>query len=290
MPYVATRGPYALQIEFDDDPPNPREDEDRFGTMVCWHRRYNLGDDNPHESPRDFLVSLVEDIPAGDIIGYVKKGSCGNVRLAYDRSAGGWELESYDGQFKKWYQECFVEGKLAGSEEIMADAIRACLPMRDLMELAEREYCISPLYLFDHSGLSISMSDFRDRWDSGQVGWVYVSHEQIKKEFGAVTPETIEKAETLLRGETERYDCYLSGQCYGFRFYKDGAETDSCWGFLGQLDEIQDDIEGYLPDDCKGITGGLYLYEPPVRDVDVSDFWTPPGEDEAQEDGEEQER
>lgn len=289
MPYVATRGAYALQIEYDDDAPNPREDMDNFGTMVCWHRRYNLGDNHTHERPRDFLASLVEDIPAKEIIDYAKKGCCENVRLAYDRSAGGWELESYDSYFKKWFHEYFIEGKLAGSEGDMADAIRDCLPIQDLIELAERRYWISPLYLYDHSGISISMSDFRD-WDSGQVGWVYVSKNKIKEEFGAVTPETMKKAETLLRGETECYDCYLTGECYGFRFYKDGIEEDSCWGFLGSLNEVQDDIECYLPEACKGITGELRLLEPPVRSVDVSDFWEPPDEDEAQEADQGQER
>ena len=40
---TATRGPYVLVIQPDDDPFNPRED-DNFGKMVCFHRRYHLGD------------------------------------------------------------------------------------------------------------------------------------------------------------------------------------------------------------------------------------------------------
>lgn len=285
MAYVATRGPYALQIEYDDFAPDPREDEDNFGTMACWHRRYSLGDKNPHESPRDLLVSLVQDIPDKEIIAYVKKGGSEDVRLNYDRSCREWLLESYDGHFKKWFKEYSVEGKLAGREaSYMADAIRECLPMDSLMELAGRNYCISPLYLLDHSGISISMSSFHDPWDSGQVGWVYVSHEKIKEEYGAVTDETVKMAETVLRGETERYDCYLTGQCYGFKFFQDGVEKESCWGFLGSLGEIEEDIEGYLPDECRGITDDLRPFEPPVHVFDVSDYWTPPEEDETQED------
>ena len=34
--------------------------------------------------------------------------------------------------------------------------------------------CIMPLYLLDHSGLAISIHDFKDPWDSGQVGYVYI--------------------------------------------------------------------------------------------------------------------
>jgi len=32
-----------IEIHLDEQPDNPREDS--FGTMVCWHRNYNLGDE-----------------------------------------------------------------------------------------------------------------------------------------------------------------------------------------------------------------------------------------------------
>ena len=39
-----------------------------------------------------------------------------------------------------------------------------------------------PLYLYEHSGITISLTDFKDRWDSGQVGWVYIDKETMDKE------------------------------------------------------------------------------------------------------------
>ena len=33
---------------------------------------------------------------------------------------------------------------------------------------------MEPLYMMDHSGLSLSTSDFHDRFDSGQIGWIYI--------------------------------------------------------------------------------------------------------------------
>lgn len=37
---------YTIRIESDDDPPDPREYNDfNVGTLLCWHRRANLGDD-----------------------------------------------------------------------------------------------------------------------------------------------------------------------------------------------------------------------------------------------------
>ena len=35
---TAIRGPYLLTVEHDDDPFNPRDD-DNFGKMICFHSR-----------------------------------------------------------------------------------------------------------------------------------------------------------------------------------------------------------------------------------------------------------
>jgi len=36
---------YNVRIEQDNDPMHPRKDHDNLGTMVCFHTRYNLGDE-----------------------------------------------------------------------------------------------------------------------------------------------------------------------------------------------------------------------------------------------------
>ena len=55
MPMVATMKPYTLFVVDDDMPLNPRTDYDNLGKMVCWHSRYNLGDEHDYDEPRDFL-------------------------------------------------------------------------------------------------------------------------------------------------------------------------------------------------------------------------------------------
>ena len=117
----------------------------------------------------------------------------------------------------------------------------------DLYTLAVERNIILPLNLYDHSMLSMSVSSFIRRsqhaeWDSGQVGWIYATPEDIEKEYGSLTPESYEKANALLKSEVECYDYYLSGQCYGFRLYENGEETDSCWGFLGSFSDMVKEI------------------------------------------------
>jgi flagellar basal body-associated protein FliL len=109
------------------------------------------------------------------------------------------------------------------------------------------------VYLYDHSGLTMNTKGFNCPWDSGQVGWIYASHEQVKAEYGAVTPENLKKAESILESEVKLYDYYLTNQCYGFQLFEGDVETDSCWGFYGEIRDVQDAVKEYLPDECQDI-------------------------------------
>lgn len=51
MIYAATNGPATLIVEQDTDPVDPRIDCEPFGHLVCWHRRYFLGDGHHYEGP-----------------------------------------------------------------------------------------------------------------------------------------------------------------------------------------------------------------------------------------------
>ncbi len=256
---VKTGGHYTLKIVHDEDAVNPREDYDNFGKIACWHKRYTLGDKHDYSDSDDLLRSLVRDsVPDKDVIAFVKDGKADGLKLEYDRSGREWELKSYDGFFKKWYTEWSSPPPLDPVDGYLADSIRENMASKDLLELAERSHIIAPLYLYDHSILSISMQSFLGRahhadWDSGIVGLVYASHADIAKEYGDASPENIEKARQLLNSETETYDYYLRGECYGFQLYKDGAEVDSCWGFLGSFSEAVESIREYIPEDAAAL-------------------------------------
>jgi len=93
-----------------------------------------------------------------------------------------------------------------------------------------------PLYLYDHSGITMSTSSFHDRWDSGQVGYIYLTRETILKEWGwkVLTKERRTFLENYMKGDVETYDQYLTGDVYGYIVEDENGETlDSCWGFYG---------------------------------------------------------
>ena len=132
---------------------------------------------------------------------------------------------------------------------------------------------IKKINLYDHSGITVSTSSdypYNDRWDSGCVGFIYVTKKTIFKECGGITEENWkERADQYLEGEMETYDQYLRGEVYGYtltkktikqekcshcgeviREYEDEEEVDSCWGLYGDcleengiIDNIGTDLQ-----------------------------------------------
>lgn len=97
------------------------------------------------------------------------------------------------------------------------------------------KYILLPLYLYDHSGVTMNTTGFSCPWDSGKVGIIFVSKEKVLKEFGwkKISKKRKEKVLDYLRAEVNTYDQYLRGEVYGFIKYKGDEEVDSCWGFYG---------------------------------------------------------
>ncbi len=264
MSLVALKQPYLLQVMYDTEPLNPREDYDNFGHMMCWHRRYNLGDENRFEDPNDFLKNLVKRTASEyAIIRHARFGKSDTIRLSYDKSAHGWSIESYDSYFKKWYREDFVEGRLEDNTRDVADCLIEAMSDSDLLKIASVENVILPLNLYDHSGLQMSADSLIGKaqhaeWDSRQVGWIYATAPEIRAEYGNVSAGNVEKARQRLLSEVQDYDYYLSGQCFGYRLYENGEETDSCWGFLGHLEDVLEEIAGeVLPESHRDMVGEL---------------------------------
>lgn len=71
--------------------------------------------------------------------------------------------------------------------------------------------CILPLFLLDHTNLSISTRPFMDPWDSWQVGYIYCTKEALEQHgYKSVVDDKV--IESLLEDEVQEYDKWLS--CY----------------------------------------------------------------------------
>jgi hypothetical protein len=112
----------------------------------------------------------------------------------------------------------------------------------------EKVAVILPLMIYDHSGITMYVGTSGDRWDSSFVGFIFISKEKARKEYGwkNITKARKQKLEEYLRGEVKTYDQYLTGDVYGFRITDTDTEeeVDSCWGYYG---------EDYCMEDATGI-------------------------------------
>ena len=107
---------------------------------------------------------------------------------------------------------------------------------------------ILPLYLYDHSGITMNTTGFSCNWDSGQVGFIYMTKKDAIENWGKkiLTSKVIEKAKQCLIGEVKVYDQFLQGDIFGFKVktIDTKEELDSCWGFYG--DEADNGIYEHI--------------------------------------------
>ena len=103
-----------------------------------------------------------------------------------------------------------------------------------------------PVYMYEHSGIVLSTGAFSCPFDSGQIGYIFVSNEDIIKEYGELD---IERATKVLEYEVEEYSQYLNGECYGYIIYQKNKDSqdylESCFGFIGS-DYIEGEVKSIL--------------------------------------------
>jgi hypothetical protein len=108
-----------------------------------------------------------------------------------------------------------------GGYQIEAENVDTGPALRRIEKLG---YVIQPLFLYDHSGITISTSPFSCRFDSGQVGWVYINRRKLKL--------STKQALDYIQGDVKAYDNYLRGECYRFEILDaEGEVVDSCGGY-----------------------------------------------------------
>lgn len=209
---------YIFNIIRDPEPQSPREVYSTFGTMTCWSKYHTLGDDQPHESKEDWI--------------------CAMVGMDDDQVA-----HAIDREYAKLRAGYSLPITRHREASLRLDAWKAVVSRCE--ERFYQKYVVLPLYLYDHSGITISTAPFSCPWDSGQVGFISVSKAKVREEFGIqrITAKVREKAEEILRGEVKDYDQYLQGEVWAFEI-KELPELPELLDRLGvsELTE-EDDIQ-----------------------------------------------
>jgi len=167
---------YRLKIERDDSNDLSPREWDNLGTMACFHRRYNLGDNH------DLSIEEVKAINDSD------------------------------------------------------------------------KYISLPLFLYDHSGITMNTVGFHCPWDSGQVGIIFISKEDIRREYNVkrISKKLKARVSKYLEGEVSTYDQYLTGDVWYYSIEEKTVYTSEEGDTLDQWDVI---------DSCGGFFGEEYAKE-----------------------------
>ena len=122
--------------------------------------------------------------------------------------------------------------------------------MHELLNLeSDKNHISLPIYLYDHSGITINTTGFACRWDSGQVGVIYCTKADAIREFGnkVCTAKVRDKALKVLKAEIEELDQYIQGDVYGYQVFDPSGEVvDSCWGYYGDADYCLKEGESFV--------------------------------------------
>jgi hypothetical protein len=213
---------YLIHIKYDDEPINPRTEWDNFATITCWHSRCNLGDKNiSRDKVEDWLESLAaEALPNGE----------DQLRARLDKI---WEDT----------RDPLVPQHRDLDDFNAHDRRYQSLKHKLIERLIFRAYPVfQPLYLYEHSGMTISTGPFGDPWDSGHVGVITISREKLLKEYGRkhITKKLLKTARSIVEAEVSEYDDVMTRNVYGYVIDCPEDENgnraeheDSSWGFVG---------------------------------------------------------
>jgi hypothetical protein len=224
----------TIEIHQDADPESPRE-WGNSSNMVCFHKRYNLGD-----KQKGILETAQKNVGGGDPAEYLREHLCDYAE------ENEWDLKNMP-ERNGWDLIEFYLRVAKGAEVIL------------------------PLYLYDHSGITMNTTGFSCPWDSGRVGVIYITRDAILSDYAVkdISDELRCKVAEDLKAEVAAYDQYLTGDVYGY-VIKDGEGEDldvdlnrvstSCWGFYGleccreEARSAADDIANELDDKACTVT------------------------------------
>lgn len=118
-----------------------------------------------------------------------------------------------------------------------------------VIERIKKEYgarVVIPVYLYDHSGITMSTAPFSCPWDSGQVGFVFDTPDMLRDGWGDNPPTDEDLRDKILPSCIETYDQYLRGEIFGYVVEapegEDAGRHDSCWGYYA-IEDAKSDAE-----------------------------------------------
>lgn len=97
-----------------------------------------------------------------------------------------------------------------------------------------------PVYLYDHSGITINTTGFSCKWDSGQIGYIHITKEEIYKEFNVkrISSTLLKKVYENLKDTITFINDYLTGNIHYFEVIDTDTDEvlEAVYGYVGNSD------------------------------------------------------
>lgn len=187
---------YCLHITDCDIHPR-HEKNGNVSTIACFHPRYSLGDPIDEKTPDEFWLNLTKRLVPNDVM---------------------------QKKLRKLTDATVEPGTILDPDDILTvpAAIRIC----------EDYAVIRPVFLYDHSGISLTIQPV-DRWDSSLTGWIVVEKSRIEAVMGEEikTHDWKDFALQCLNRERNEYYAFINGECFQATVLTrpDGCTDDSAW-------------------------------------------------------------
>jgi hypothetical protein len=97
---------------------------------------------------------------------------------------------------------------------------------------------VTPVYMYEHSGVALKTTSFGDRWDSGQIGFACANY----KDLGLTEWQDVDQ---LISNLLHEYQNYINGETYCVFIYDSETkeQIDCMSGFSSEEEAIQSATE-----------------------------------------------
>lgn len=241
---------YTLTIEQDDYAESPR-DWDNVCTIVCFHRRYILGDKHNYDDSDEFFNDILHNVCGMKYEDFEELSTREKYKLACESD------------------KIYIKELNLYDHSGLTISTSSGYPYNDRWDAG----CVGWVYVSKEKAIE-EWGGIPEKDENGE--FIKIPHEHpngnvtYSVKYTPITEENWkEVAEYHMNGEVEVYDQYLRGDVYGFKLtktvveqeicphcgevireYEDEEEVDSCWGFYGDcleengiLDEIGSDLQ-----------------------------------------------
>lgn len=228
-PYKAYQipGNKKFVIVYDETAENPRDAFDNVETLACGRARGNYGD-------VELKVASYREL-AGVILRAMRK----------DAESG---YLSEDSRNKSRKETCELQRAIDHLDVYASTDSVGSRSLEHLRRVMNRTALIMPVYKYEHSGIALSLSAFSDPFDSGVLGYAFITNARIRANFcgghydgqnwvpgtGIINKARRAMAEECIRSSIKTYEAFLNGDVFGYEVLdKDGNTLESCYGFYG---------------------------------------------------------